>query len=146
SEMATLAQGTAPVIATRSSEGPGCQCVPTPGASDDTSGGSEPPSGVQVGAPVQLGTATAVVLDGASPDALLAWLASNGFAMPAAHAGLVTEYAKPGRYFVAIRRSPQAPVGVPTSVALHLTIPGDQRGLPLRFARMGASARVAFTV
>ena len=81
-----------------------------------------------------------------SGDAINAWLADNGFVIPPAQQPIVGQYAATGRYFIAIRRSDTAADGGPSSVGLHFTLPGDQRGLPLPFSRIGAASTVGFTV
>src|SRR5262249_22791488 len=74
------------------------------------------------------------------------WLADNGFIIAPADQSLVADYAGTGRYFVAIRRSDTAATSAPSSVGVHFTLAGDQRALPMRFARLGAAPTVAFTV
>jgi hypothetical protein len=113
-------------------------------ASDVTPDGSD--GGIRVSQPVAIGPVTAVVLGGGSGDEVNAWLAQNNFAIPDANRPLVTAYAGPERYFIALRRTEGVSPGVATSVGVHFSLPGDQRGLPLRFARLGAAPTVAFTV
>ena len=96
---------------------------------------------MQVSQPVTIGPVTAVTLTADTGDAINAWLGDNGFVIPAASQSIVDAYAGPGRYFIAIRRSDTAATGGPTSVGLHFTLGGDERGLPLRFARLGAARR-----
>jgi hypothetical protein len=124
--------------------GSGCGC-PLAAGSDTKSAGGFPPDGVALSEPVEIGPVVAVVLDGADADALDAWLTDNDFAVPNSAASLVESYSGSGRYFIAVRRSDSAPQG-PSSLGLHFTVPGDQRGLPLRFASLGAATSVAFTV
>ena len=102
--------------------------------------------GVRVSAPVAIGPVTAVTLTADTGDAINGWLADNGFVIPAADQSLVADYAGPGRYFIAIRRSDTAATHAPSSVGVHFTLAGDQRGLPMRFARLGGAPTVAFTV
>jgi hypothetical protein len=129
-----------------------------PAASDDSilscgcpvksgdAGGSGNTRSVQVSAPVSIGPVTAVTLTADTGDAINAWLADNGFVIPAASQSTVDAYAGPGRYFIAIRRNDTAATGGATSVGVHFTLAGDERGLPLRFARIGAGEVVGFTV
>ena len=56
----------------------------------------------------------AVTLTAETGDAINAWLADNGFVIPAADQALVADYAGPGRYFIAIRRSDTAATQVPS--------------------------------
>jgi hypothetical protein len=142
-----LDRQTAPrLIAFDNNEGgipvPDCGCGSTKGGAN--SGGSEP--GVRVSAPVAIGPVTAVTLTADTGDAINGWLADNGFMIAAADQSLVADYAGPGRYFIAIRRSDVEPTQSPSSVGVHFTLAGDQRGLPMRFARMGGAPIVAFTV
>jgi hypothetical protein len=102
--------------------------------------------GVQVGAPVAIGPVTAVVLDASDGAALSAWLSSNGFAIAAADQATVATYTGPGHFFIALRRGDSAPTDGASSVGVHFTLSGDQRSLPLRFARLGAAATMSFTV
>jgi hypothetical protein len=121
---------------------PDCSC----GSSKDAAntGGSEP--GVRVSEPVAIGPVTAVTLTADTGDAINGWLADNGFMIAAADQSLVADYAGPGRYFIAIRRSDTALTQAPSSVGVHFTLTGEQRGLPMRFARIGGAPTVAFTV
>lgn len=119
--------------------GIGCAC----GASK---GGDEARGGVMVGPPVEIGPVTAMTLTADTGDALNDWLATNGFTLDEAGRALVSEYTSPGRAFVALKRSVAAPSTGATSVGVHFSLPGDQRALPLRFARVGASDEVSFTV
>ena len=97
---------------------------------------------MRVSEPVAIGPVTAVTLTADTGDAVNAWLADNGFVIPAADQALVADYAGPGRYFIAIRRSDTAATQVPSSVGVHFTLAGDQRALPMRFARLGAAPTV----
>ena len=121
---------------------PDCGCGSTKGGAN--TGGSEP--GVRVSAPVAIGPLTAVTLTADTGDAINGWLADNGFVIPAADQSLVADYAGPGRYFIAIRRSDIGATLEPSSVGVHFTLAGEQRGLPMRFARLGGAPTVAFTV
>jgi hypothetical protein len=119
----------------------GCGCVPT---ADKASGSA--PRGPELGPPVTIGPVTAVVLDASSADALTGWLTTNAFTVPPQHQSLIAAWSGPGRAFIALRRSAGAAAPGATSVGVHFTLPGDQRDLPLRFARLGASDPVSFTV
>ena len=119
----------------------GCTCFPA-----SAGGGVSMGQGIEIGAPVPVGPVTAVVLDAADDQQVVAWLAANGFAVAAADQPTIATYSAPGRYFIALRRNETAATGGPTSVGLRFRLAGDQRGLPLRFVRLGAAASVAFTV
>ena len=99
-------------------------------------------AGVHVSQPVTIGPVTAVSLTADTGDAINTWLADNGFVVPTGDQSLVDAYAGTGRYFIAIRRSDTAATGGATSVGVHFTLAGDERGLPLRFARLGAATTV----
>jgi hypothetical protein len=102
--------------------------------------------GVRVSQPVTIGPVVAVTLTADTGDAISAWLADNGFAIAPADQALVADYAGTGRYFIAIRRSDTLLTQAPSSVGVHFSMAGDQRALPMRFARLGAAPTVAFTV
>ena len=133
---------TAPTIVVQASGddgGGGCGC-------GSTKGGASAPGAAQVSQPVTIGPVTAVTLTADTGDAINTWLADNGFTLGAVDQSIVSTYAGTGRYFIAIRRSDTAASGGPTSVGVHFTLVGDERGLPLRFARIGAADRVSFTI
>ena len=131
---------TAPTIVVQASDddGGGCGCGSTKAGS--------PSGAAQVSQPVTIGPVTAVTLTADTGAAINTWLVDNGFALPGSSQSIVNSYAGPGRYFIAIRRSDAAASGGPTSVGVHFTLAGDERGLPLRFASIGAADRVSFTV
>jgi hypothetical protein len=146
-ELDVLFSATTPqVFASGGDDGGGCGCPVATGS--DKGGGAGPPVGgdVQVSKPVAIGPVTAVTLTADTGAAISAWLADNGFAIPAGDQSIVDAYAGPGRYFIAVRRNDTAATGQATSIGLHFTLAGDERGLPLRFARIGAGATVGFTV
>jgi hypothetical protein len=116
------------------------------GCGGGASKAGSPGSRVTASPPVEIGPVTAVTLTADDGSAVNDWLAANGFVLPADGRPLVDTYAGPGRFFVAIKRSSRASDGAPSSVGVRFTVPGDQRTLPLRFARLGAADRVAFTV
>ena len=146
-ELDALYEWTAPkVIQPAESDDDGLLSCGCPVKSGSDSAGGANPRGVQVSQPVTIGPVTAVTLTADTGDAINAWLGDNGFVIPAASQSIVDAYAGPGRYFIAIRRSDTAATGGPTSVGVHFTMAGDERGLPLRFARIGAGEAVGFTV
>jgi hypothetical protein len=140
-ELDDLERSTRVVLLAPPSDG-GCGCpLVAGGASTGNTGGDT----IVVGPPVAIGPVTAVVLDGSSESLVTAWLAANDFVIPAQHASTLAAYAGPGRYFVALHRNGDT-VDAPSSIGVHLTLDGDQRGLPLRFTRIGAGASLAFLV
>ena len=144
-ELNALDKNTLPrIFVSGANDGDGCGCPLAAGSAK--SNGTTSPGDITVSQPVDIGPVTAVVLTGATGEAVNASLASNGFIIPAAQQPLVDAYAGPGRFFIAIRRNDAAATGAATSVGVHFTLPGAQRSLPLRFAQLGAAAEVAFTV
>jgi hypothetical protein len=128
--------------------GVGCGCG-SAGDDDSASKGRETagsPATVSVSAPVNVGPATAVVLESDDGSALTAWLDENGFAIPSEQQAIVDHYVELGDAFIAIRRNDSAPPDGPTSLGLHYSLRGDHRQLSFMFARIGAAPTVAFTV
>jgi hypothetical protein len=140
-ELARLYLQTNPEVIFRDTDSGGFHC-----GCGSTGKGGVGSGSVQVGETVGIGPVTAVVLDATSADALTAWLADNSFALPTDGQAIVAAYSGAGRYFIAVRRNDHTATNVSSSVGVHFTMPGDQRGLPLGFARLGAAATVAFTV
>jgi hypothetical protein len=122
----------------------GCACFPVVTAGDDSKGGVV--QSAQIAEPVAIGPVTATVLAAEDAGAVNDWLSQNGFALPANGASLIDEYSGSGRFFVAIRRNESATSIGPSSIGVHYTVAGDARALPLRFARLGADLKQAFTV
>lgn len=94
---------------------------------------------------VEIGPVSAASLRADDSAAVNTWLADSGYVLPAGGRALVEAYAGPGRFFVAVKRS-GAITDTADSLGLHLSLDGDHRGLPLRFTRLGAASRIAFTV
>jgi hypothetical protein len=144
------------ILIPSSNEGPACGCPTLGGSAAKDGTGSA--GGVQIGAAVVIGPVTATILDGKSIGALEAWLDDNQFVIPPDKQALLQNYTGVDRLFVAIRRgsgvstsdggsSDASPGGgAVTAVGIHMSLPGDQRLLPLRFARLGAGPEVGFTV
>ena len=146
-DLDVLFSATTPQIYSSSHGGGGCGCPLGAGSTNKGGGvGGSLDGGAQVSAPVAIGPVTAVTLTADTGDAINAWLADNGFAIPSAEQSIVASYAGTGRFFIAIRRGDMTATGGATSVGVHFTLAGDQRGLPLRFARIGAGATIGFTV
>ncbi|MBK7584551.1 MAG: DUF2330 domain-containing protein [Myxococcales bacterium] len=121
-----------------------CGCGSTP--TDDLAGGGKNlGGGVGVVQIVDIGPVTAAALSADSTAALTEWLSDNGFVIPTADQASVDAYVGPGKYFVAFKRSAQAEPG-PSSVGVSFSVPGDQRGYPLRISRVGAAAQLGIQV
>jgi hypothetical protein len=146
-DLAALDAATAPTIFVQQAAGSseGCGCF---GSASNKGGGlgRGVDAGVSVSAPVNIGPVQAVVLTADTADAVNAWLADNGFALPADGQAIVGSYAGTGKYFIAIRRSDTAASGAATSIGVHYTLPGAHQKLSLGFARLGAAPSVAFTL
>lgn len=141
-DLAALDEATAPhLLARESDSNSGCGC----GSAGDDDAGPSPTRGVTASPPVEIGPVVAVVLTGDSDEAIVAWLADNGFALPANDAAILREYVGAGNYFIAIRRSQSAATGGPSSIGIHYTLAGDHRKLSLGFTRLGAGSLVAYT-
>ena len=126
-------------------ESDGCSCLPI-AAGDDDGGSVQSLPGIRLTEPVEIGPVTAVVLSGDTPEAVDAWLQEHGFAVSDADRPILAAYSGSEQSFIAIRRNEAVSNGPSGSMGIHFTLPGDQRGLPLRFARIGAASSVAFTV
>ena len=140
-----LDKATAPriqVVSYDAEDGGGCLCIPTTGGGGED---LEPLASIQLSEPVDIGPVTALVLTGDTVSAVDGWLQEQGFAISGSNRLILAAYSGSGQYFIAIRRN-QAVKGGPSSIGIHFTLPGDQRGLPLRFASIGAASSVAFTV
>ena len=146
-DLAALDDATAPKIYVTEPDDSsgGCGCIGASGP-DSKGGVGNGGSEVSVSEPVNIGPVEAVVLTGDSGDALATWLTAHGFALSAADQAIVAAYGGAGTYFIAVRRSDTAADGSPTSIGLHYTLAGAHRKLSLGFARVGAAARVSFTL
>jgi hypothetical protein len=134
-----LDRTTTPQVVERSGGGGGFGCAGSASKGDSRAGG------VNVGRQVEIGPVTAVSITASSSGALEAWLSQNGFDLDAPARAVVADYVAPGRAFIALKRSSTAGTAA-TSVGIHFSLPGDHRSLPLRFARIGAASKVAFTI
>jgi len=141
-ELDTLDKTTRPVLRpSESDSGGGCGC----GSAADTAGGTKGGGGgVSVVQMVDIGPVTAAVLAASSGAELTQWLGDNGFAVPAGDQAVVATYIGPGKFFVAFKRN-DTPSGA-SSVGVSFSVPGDQRGYPLRISRVGADTRLGIQV
>lgn len=143
SDLTSLDEATRPRILVETGGGSsGCGCGTVAGDSK----GSAPTRGVTAGPPVEIGPVVAVSLTGDSDAAILAWLADNGFLLPADASATLASYVGPGNYFIAIRRSDSAATFAPSSIGIHYSLKGDHRKLSLAFTRIGAAETMAYTV
>jgi hypothetical protein len=143
SELDELDSRTRPTVSEASDSGGGCGCGSAEKAGDRSGGNSL--GGVNVIQIVDIGPVTGAVLEATDTAPLGTWLTDNGFVVPSSDQSIVDSYVGAGRYFIAFKRSSAAGAG-PTSVGVSFTVPGDQRGYPLRMSRLGASDRLAIQV
>lgn len=131
---------TRPIVHPSPDTGGGCGC----GSAADAAGGGDK-GGVNVVQIVDIGPITAAALGADTGAALTQWLTDNGFVVSAADQPVIDSYVGPGKYFIAFKRSSAAGSG-PSSVGVSYSVPGDQRGYPLRISRVGADARLGIQV
>jgi hypothetical protein len=145
-ELDALDEATAPKVVSQQGDSGSSGCGCGAAAMGDSKGGALEQPGVRASAPVNIGPVTAVTLSG-TPDAVSTWLGQNGFTVGAADEAMIGQYSSgyDGGYFIAVRRN-EAVTNAPSSVGVRFRMPGDHRGLSLRFASLGAPATVAFTV
>jgi hypothetical protein len=141
-ELASLERATRPSVEVGDSDH-GCSCTPFTGSDSTPAGASK--GGVNVVQTVDIGPVTALVLTADSPAPLAGWLSDNGFVIPSTNQPFVDAYVGPGKFFIAFKRSSQAPAG-PSSVGVSFSVAGDMRGYPLRMSRIGASSQLAIQV
>ncbi len=126
-------------------ESSGCGSSADAGGQEKTFDGSNGAGeGVTASEFVDVGPVTAVVLTADDGAALTAWLQENGFAVATNDQSVIDAYVGEGRHFLAFKRADGAPTGE-TSVGIHFSLAGDQRGYPLRMARLGAGSEIAIT-
>jgi hypothetical protein len=140
-EMDQLESSTRPVVEIEDPDSGGCS--PGCGSAGDVRSGGE--RGVSVVQVVDVGPVTAVVLSADSTAPLAGWLTQNGFVIPAAQQSVVDAYVGPGKFFIAFKRSAQAPAG-PSSVGVSFSVPGDMRGYPLAMSRIGSASPFSILV
>ena len=153
-DLNALDLATAPVVsnATHDGGGSGCGCIGAGSMAGGDKGSDTPNRGVVASTAVTIGPVVAVSLTGDSPDAVRAWLNSNGFSLPQTDAATLDRYVGDGKYFIAIRRNegvatvPPPGAGAPSSVGIHYSLAGDHRMLSLAFTRIGAGSKLAFTL
>lgn len=140
-ELSALAHATAPeiVIDEGSNDTPSLGCGSAKSGSDAT-------PGVAASEFVEVGPVVAVSLKGDTASAIGTWLADNGFTLPATDTATLERYVSAGSYFIAVKRSDNAPGSSPSSIGLHYSLLGDHRMLSLAFAKIGAASDVAFTL
>ncbi|MEZ4224632.1 MAG: DUF2330 domain-containing protein [Polyangiaceae bacterium] len=147
-ELDDLDVATRPVLrdasSSSSSDSGGCGCG-SDSAGADLAGGSNGGRGVNIVEVVDIGPVTAAVLSATDTAPLTQWLGDNGFVVPTAETATIDAYVGADKYFIAFKRSAQGAAG-PSSVGVSFSVPGDQRGYPLRMSRIGAASRLGIQV
>ncbi|MBK8997155.1 MAG: DUF2330 domain-containing protein [Myxococcales bacterium] len=145
-ELDGLERTTRPTVRAESaaSDSGGCGCGSAE-AGDAAGGKGFGNGGVNVVQIVDIGPVTAAALAADTTAALTGWLGDNGFVVPAADQPVIDSYVGPNKFFIAFKRSNQAAAG-PSSVGVSFSVPGDQRGYPLRISRVGADSRLGIQV
>jgi len=147
-ELDKLEEKTRPKIHQYSSAGggsssSGCGCGSDSAAAGDGKGSYD--QGVHVVDVVDIGPVTAAVLAADSTAPLTQWLTDNGFVVPTNQTATIDAYVGAGQYFIAFKRSAQS-TGGESSVGVSFSVPGDQRGYPLRMSRIGAGSKLGIQV
>jgi MYXO-CTERM domain-containing protein len=109
------------------------------------------PSGAATGAPdvtvlaqANVGPYATVQLHASDSSALDAWLAQNGYNIPAAVQPILDAYVKEGSDFLAMKLLPGQ--GVQAMRPVRVTTPGAGLSLPLRMASIGTGAVTGITI
>jgi hypothetical protein len=109
------------------------------GAATDMAGGP-----VTVLKQENVGPYATAQLHSTDASALDAWLAQNGYNIPADVLPVVSEYVKEGFDFLAMKLLPNQ--GVQAMRPVRVTTPGASLSLPLRMAAVGTGASVGITI
>lgn len=94
----------------------------------------------------KIGPVQAIVLKADSGAALAAWLDENGFTVGDGDQAILDQYVGGSRHFIAFKRADDQPARGHESLGVHFTLKGDERGYPLRMAKIGAASELAITV
>ena len=124
-----------------------CQCgalnaAPGGGSSGGSSGGAD--GGVTVLSQQTVGPYDTVQLSSTNPNALNAWLAVNGYQVPADIQPVLSAYVSEGFDFLALRLAPGQ--GVNAMRPVRVTSSGAGLSLPLRMVAAGTGATVGITI
>lgn len=98
---------------------------------------AEPSVGVSVIAERSVGPYDSVVLQGTSSAALLSWLQSNGYQLPATLTSALEPYVAAGQYFVALKLSSDSSAG--DIAPLKLRYAGLGMGIPIQLTAVAAA-------
>ncbi len=116
--------------------------APSAGLAEDNGGGGGSP--VQILAQANVGPYATVQLHSTDSSALDAWLATNGFNIPAAVQPILDSYVKEGFDFLAMKLLPNQ--GVNSMRPVRVTTTGASFSLPLRMASVGTGAITGITI
>ncbi|HTJ81180.1 MAG TPA: DUF2330 domain-containing protein [Polyangiaceae bacterium] len=100
--------------------------------------------GVDVVSHGSAGPYEVVTLHADEPDALPKWLASHDYALPDEMAPVISDYAKDGYDFIALRLLPSA--GIQQMRPVRVVMDGAVPALPLRMVAAGTGASTAITL
>jgi hypothetical protein len=115
--------------------------APAPAAGGAT---TAPMGSVTVLAQANVGPYATVQLHSTDSSALDAWLAQNGYNIPAAVQPILDAYVKEGSDFLAMKLLPNQ--GVQAMRPVRVTTPGAGLSLPLRMASIGTGAVTGITI
>jgi hypothetical protein len=124
-----------------------CPVFYAPAAGNVASSGSTAttsPPAVTVTKQENVGPYETVQLHSTDSSALSAWLAQNGFVIPADVTPVIAEYVKEGFDFLAMKLLPNQ--GVQAMRPVRITMPGSSLSLPLRMAAVGTGVTVGITI
>ncbi len=114
------------------------------GFADTSASGGASGSPVQILAQANVGPYATVQLHSSDSSALDAWLATNGFNIPAAVQPILDSYVKEGFDFLAMKLLPNQ--GVNSMRPVRVTTTGASFSLPLRMASVGTGAITGITI
>jgi hypothetical protein len=130
----------------------GCNGNSQPPPSAGSTGGGTPleqgdPGDVQVLHEGALGPYETATIASDDPQALHAWLTTNGYAIPASADPIIAAYVEQKMQFIALRfkTDPNA-MGIRTMTPVRVVMPGAAPTLPLRMVAIGTGARVSINL
>jgi MYXO-CTERM domain-containing protein len=123
---------------------PFCGCGDFAGATAGSSSGGGGSGSVTILGQAIVGPYETVQLQSSDPNALNAWLTTNGFAIPANVTPIIDAYVNEGFDFLALKLVPGA--GVQAMRPISVTSPGASLSLPLRMVAAGTGATVGITL
>ncbi|HUH01439.1 MAG TPA: DUF2330 domain-containing protein [Kofleriaceae bacterium] len=138
-----LEQGTAPQIQPPPLPPPP-SCPPPPGGDWGSSGGQDAAGSSDAGVDVYreevVGPYQTVLIGSDDPNALLAWLNTNGYNVPSATLPVLSHYTGLGSKFVVLRLAPDQ--GVNAMQPIRVDYPGYMATFPLKMVTVGAYGKL----